>query len=267
MSITRPEVVFKSVSGVSFGFFSDEEVTALAVMRITNPQTFDNMGVALKNGLYDPRMGPTDPKGSCGTCSLDYHTCPGHFGFLELPLPVYNPLVFSSLYKLIKSTCQSCFRFKMAAPEVDRFRRRILAIQAGDLLKANEIASSTDASMKSAQKILEEEGAAPVNFEGDRRAAGGPKPRAKMTTQTTHAMREVIKDFLARIPSKKCANCGAFCPGFKNEGASKLFANALSRKNEIANEKNGTPLRSALKRSEGEAGEDQHPVLLFFLRA
>jgi len=32
--------------------------------------------------------------GRCGTCGLKYRACPGHFGHIELAVPVYNPLVF-----------------------------------------------------------------------------------------------------------------------------------------------------------------------------
>jgi DNA-directed RNA polymerase beta' subunit len=31
---------------------------------------------------------------SCTTCNLGAAHCPGHFGHIELPLPVYNPLIF-----------------------------------------------------------------------------------------------------------------------------------------------------------------------------
>ena len=31
---------------------------------------------------------------SCTTCKLSAVHCPGHFGHIELPLPVYNPLIF-----------------------------------------------------------------------------------------------------------------------------------------------------------------------------
>lgn len=37
---------------------------------------------------------PTVVACRCQTCSLGYDSCPGHFGHIELPLPVYNPLVF-----------------------------------------------------------------------------------------------------------------------------------------------------------------------------
>lgn len=31
---------------------------------------------------------------ACSTCCQDFNNCPGHFGHVELPLPVYNPLFF-----------------------------------------------------------------------------------------------------------------------------------------------------------------------------
>jgi hypothetical protein len=31
----------------------------------------------------------------CATCKQAYMSCPGHFGHIELAVPVYNPLVFS----------------------------------------------------------------------------------------------------------------------------------------------------------------------------
>jgi hypothetical protein len=34
----------------------------------------------------------------CGTCGLKYRACPGHFGHIELSVPVYNPLVFTSVF-------------------------------------------------------------------------------------------------------------------------------------------------------------------------
>jgi DNA-directed RNA polymerase I subunit RPA1 len=65
-------------------------------------------------------MGPTDANGRCATCSLTGVHCPGHFGHIDLPLPVYNPLIFSALMRLLRHTCLHCFHLKMARTEVRR---------------------------------------------------------------------------------------------------------------------------------------------------
>lgn len=52
--------------------------------------------------------------------------CPGHFGHIELPVPVYNPLIFSELLTLIKLVCFNCHHFRMemakVRPTIDTFR-------------------------------------------------------------------------------------------------------------------------------------------------
>lgn len=71
-----------------------QQVRKLSVKRITSPITFDNMGHPVPDGLYDPAMGPTSGPAPCATCGLVAAACPGHFGHVELPVPVYNPLLF-----------------------------------------------------------------------------------------------------------------------------------------------------------------------------
>lgn len=66
----------------------------MSVKAITNPQYMDNVGNPMLNGLYDLALGPADNKEPCATCAQDFRNCPGHLGHIELPLTVYNPLLF-----------------------------------------------------------------------------------------------------------------------------------------------------------------------------
>lgn len=52
------------------------------------------MGNPSANGLYDLALGPADSKEVCSTCVQDFSNCSGHLGHIELPLTVYNPLLF-----------------------------------------------------------------------------------------------------------------------------------------------------------------------------
>uniref|UniRef100_A0A3B5M0Z1 DNA-directed RNA polymerase subunit n=1 Tax=Xiphophorus couchianus TaxID=32473 RepID=A0A3B5M0Z1_9TELE len=80
----------------------------LSVKTITNSKLLDSVGNVAQNSLYDLALGPADIKEVCSTCCQDFNNCPGHFGHIELPLPVYNPLFFDKLYLLIRGTCLSC---------------------------------------------------------------------------------------------------------------------------------------------------------------
>jgi DNA-directed RNA polymerase I subunit RPA1 len=72
------------------------QVKQLSVKQIRNPVTMDSASdKALPDGLHDPALGLIDsrPGGTCETCGLSAARCPGHFGHIELPVPVYNPLL------------------------------------------------------------------------------------------------------------------------------------------------------------------------------
>uniref|UniRef100_A0A3P9LG42 DNA-directed RNA polymerase subunit n=1 Tax=Oryzias latipes TaxID=8090 RepID=A0A3P9LG42_ORYLA len=102
------DVPWRRLSGISFGMYSAEEIRKLSVKAITNPKFLDAVGNVAPNSLYDLALGPADLKEVCSTCCQDFNNCPGHFGHIELPLPVYNPLFFDKLYLLIRGSCLSC---------------------------------------------------------------------------------------------------------------------------------------------------------------
>ena len=66
----------------------------LSVKSITNPRYLDSLGNPSVNGLYDLALGPADSKEVCSTCVQDFTNCSGHLGHIDLPLTVYNPLLF-----------------------------------------------------------------------------------------------------------------------------------------------------------------------------
>lgn len=79
------------------------QVRKLSVIKVEQPLIFNSTKDPIPGGLYDPAMGPIDFRGRCTTCNLGYNACPGHFGRIELPVPVYNPLIFG----WVRTTCAS----------------------------------------------------------------------------------------------------------------------------------------------------------------
>ncbi|RMC14451.1 hypothetical protein DUI87_09547 [Hirundo rustica rustica] len=100
-----PKVVpWRRLVGVSFGMYTAEEIRKLSVKPITNPQYLDNVGNPAVNGLYDLALGPPDSREVCATCMQNFSNCPGHFGHIELPLTVYNPLFFDFVEQCADAT-------------------------------------------------------------------------------------------------------------------------------------------------------------------
>ncbi|KAF5140752.1 dna-directed rna polymerase subunit alpha [Vairimorpha ceranae] len=98
---------------ISFTFYKDEEIIKMSVLEITQPLCLDTFGHPFPDGLYDARMGPFNNDSLCKTCNLSYLTCPGHFGYIKLFKPVFNPLLFSTMYSVLKSACHKCGLLKI----------------------------------------------------------------------------------------------------------------------------------------------------------
>lgn len=277
-SLHSKEITTAQVVSVSFGFFNDEEIRKVSVKKVVSPIIFDNLKTAVKGGLYDPAFGPMDPKDRCATCGLSSYECPGHFGHIEMAVPLYNPLVFITLYKLMRCTCLHCFKLRMAGGEVERFRRRLQLLSQGRLVEAQNLVVGTSAlAKKTGGELIDEamgladlDGGAASQFSYDvskgvkasaARAGKGMGPRnpAAMTAQTLEAMIDTIGDFFKRQPTGgRCQNCGAHNPTIKREGHSKLFMMPLPAKKRAQNQVQGTPILSVLARLSQEAKEVAH---------
>ena len=88
------------MSSINFLSLSSEEAKRLSVKRLTNPTTFDDLLHPNNGGLYDQSLGPTEAHELCFMCGLNYVHCPGHFGHITLPLPVFHPIFFSDFKKI-----------------------------------------------------------------------------------------------------------------------------------------------------------------------
>ncbi|KAJ3046998.1 hypothetical protein HK097_000328, partial [Rhizophlyctis rosea] len=137
MDIAHP--VRAEVDSVSFSFYTEDDIKNLAVKEITNPDPFDNLDHPNNDGVYDPCLGPLDKGDSCGTCTLGYFSCPGHFGYISLSAPTYNPLTFTLLYKLLQSTCFYCHRLRSSRIVIRHYEAKVQLVYAGLIVEAAEL--------------------------------------------------------------------------------------------------------------------------------
>ena len=81
----------RNIKEVQFGLLSPEEIKNLSVALIKYPETMDESGVKPRAmGLADPRLGSIERAYKCATCDEDMNECPGHFGHIELAVPVFH---------------------------------------------------------------------------------------------------------------------------------------------------------------------------------
>ncbi|KAK0161163.1 hypothetical protein PV327_009665 [Microctonus hyperodae] len=97
-----------------FSLFTTKDIQNLSVTKICTPLSFNILGHPFKGGLYDPALGPTiESSEPCGTCGGNVVKCTGHFGHIDLLLPVVNPLFHKVLCTLIKLSCLKCFTLQI----------------------------------------------------------------------------------------------------------------------------------------------------------
>ncbi|KAL0223742.1 hypothetical protein P9112_003132 [Eukaryota sp. TZLM1-RC] len=123
-------------TSVTFSIFNKSEVENLSVCKVSNPILFDSLSNPCQNGLYDPRMGPLNPFENCATCKLNHQSCPGHMGHIELPFPVFNPLVFPTLYSLMRAKCFNCHKLRISRTKADPIITTIKSMAQGPIQRA-----------------------------------------------------------------------------------------------------------------------------------
>ncbi|CAB3411186.1 unnamed protein product [Caenorhabditis bovis] len=122
------------------------EIEKLSVLKVTQTKTFDEIGHPIPGGLYDPILGPGETNDKCMTCNQYERHCPGHLGHIELDVPVFNPLLFSFTYNLLKGTCVHCHRFTCKGDGIDA---KLLLVQLRCLeLGAEQVALDVSAVLK-----------------------------------------------------------------------------------------------------------------------
>mmetsp|Transcript_24074 Transcript_24074/g.48618 ORF Transcript_24074/g.48618 Transcript_24074/m.48618 type:complete len:147 (+) Transcript_24074:2890-3330(+) len=113
---------------VSFGFFSPQEVSNLGTVEIFCPVFFDSKGAPINGGLCDERMGTQTKQNLCGSCKNSYSFCPGHYGYIEFPIPLINPLLKNLLFAILKTKCWYCGSFKISSWKLRYFYLKLILL-------------------------------------------------------------------------------------------------------------------------------------------
>ena len=119
MSLTTTKII----DGIIFSVWSPQEIRKYSVAEITQPETYDEDGMAVQGGLMDGRLGVLEPGQKCVTDGNTAARSPGHFGHIELAEPVLHIAFVDNIYKLLQSTCRSCGRIKLAPQDIGEFSK------------------------------------------------------------------------------------------------------------------------------------------------
>ncbi len=108
--MSRNKGISKRIGSIQFAYMSPEEKRDLSSTKIITPDTYDDDGFPIEMGLMDPHLGVIEPGLRCKTCGGRVDDCSGHFGHIELAMPVIHIGYVKEIKKLLRSTCSECGR-------------------------------------------------------------------------------------------------------------------------------------------------------------
>jgi len=121
----QEELIHKVVDEISFGLISPKDLRKQSVVEIQTPDTYDEDGAPITAGLMDGRLGTLEPRQRCKTCGNTAIRCPGHFGHIELAVPIVHIEFTKIIFDLLKATCRSCGRILLSEDAAKKARARI----------------------------------------------------------------------------------------------------------------------------------------------
>lgn len=108
----------KRIKSVQFGLMNPEDIKKFSVCEVSNKETFNLLtGRPNDGGVNDLRMGTTDKAYKCATCNCSFEECVGHFGHIELGVPVYHIGFVEECYRILQCVCSTCGRLLLNSRE------------------------------------------------------------------------------------------------------------------------------------------------------
>ncbi|KAL9233818.1 hypothetical protein vseg_008765 [Gypsophila vaccaria] len=98
-------------------FAADEEITGikfgLASHHDIRTSSISDCSISHVSQLANPFLGLPLETGRCESCGAsEPGNCEGHFGYIELPIPVYHPSHISELRRMLNTICLKCLKMK-----------------------------------------------------------------------------------------------------------------------------------------------------------
>ena len=104
----KSTMIPKRIAQIRFGLMDPSEIRKMSAVEVKTADTYKDDGHAYKQGLMDPHMGVIEPGLLCPTDNCQYQDSPGHFGHIQLELPVIHIGFVNLIKTALKATCNDC---------------------------------------------------------------------------------------------------------------------------------------------------------------
>ncbi len=108
----------KRIGSIAFALLSPLEIRDMSATKIITADTYDDDGFPIDMGLMDPKLGVIEPGLRCKTCGRTVGDCPGHFGHIDLAMPVIHVGYTKIIKNILRASCRACGRLLLPAEQI-----------------------------------------------------------------------------------------------------------------------------------------------------
>ncbi|KAJ1667839.1 DNA-directed RNA polymerase III subunit C1 (rpo31) [Coemansia sp. RSA 1813] len=119
----------KQINCIQFGVPSPHDIRQAAEVAISQRDLYllaENRQ-PVPHGVLDPRLGISNKSDSCATCGQHMSDCVGHWGYIDLCVPVFHFGFFKTTQNILQDICKSCSRVMLTELDRRSFLRRLRA--------------------------------------------------------------------------------------------------------------------------------------------
>ncbi|KAL0272113.1 UNVERIFIED_CONTAM: hypothetical protein PYX00_005208 [Menopon gallinae] len=149
----REANIAKMISHVCFGVDSPQAIQQQAHIHVVGKNLYnqDAPRTPVSFGVLDRQMGTNTKDATCATCNKGLADCIGHFGYIDLELPVFHIGYFHSVITILQTICKTCshvllpeelkkgYRLKLLNPKFLYLARKALRKQIHEKAKKTSI--------------------------------------------------------------------------------------------------------------------------------
>jgi len=125
--VGRARSITKKIGSIKFSLLSPNEIRKMSATKIITADTYDDDGFPIAMGLMDPRLGVIEPGLRCKTCGLRVgkDKCPGHFGHIDLAMPVIHVGLVKTIRDGLRTTCGECGKLLLTDKQKEEFTKEL----------------------------------------------------------------------------------------------------------------------------------------------
>lgn len=123
--------ITKKIGSIAFSLLSPQEIRKMSATKVITADTYDDDGFPIAMGLMDPRLGVIEPGLRCKTCGLRVgkDKCPGHFGHIDLAMPVIHVGLVKTIRDCLRATCRECGKLLLTDKQREEYLKELDKLQ------------------------------------------------------------------------------------------------------------------------------------------